>query len=200
MFRMDSRVSRNNIQLSAMMAIVSPIFQPRAVFGRNQMSGRARGPTLQTAKIINGFWKYHLMLFSLGSVRWDTSRNSPQCLHFIASSWISSAQKGHFFIRYSSSIKGAHVAPSTGIKPRPTFVGAPATPSRPLCGLKGCVLCFPSLLHRWKPQPMKPHGIVSLRVYLLVGQSDLVTLTGQPPTQSPFEPDDIKNHENGRDR
>jgi hypothetical protein len=28
----------------------------------------------------------------------EASRNSPQCLHFIASSWISSAQKGHFFI------------------------------------------------------------------------------------------------------
>jgi len=29
----------------------------------------------------------------------------------------------------SISIKGAHVAPSTGIKPRPTVVGAPTTPS-----------------------------------------------------------------------
>jgi hypothetical protein len=27
------------------------------------------------------------------------------------------------------SIKGAHVAPSTGIKPRPTVVGTPASPS-----------------------------------------------------------------------
>jgi hypothetical protein len=28
----------------------------------------------------------------------EASRNSPQCLHFMAASWISSAQKGQFFI------------------------------------------------------------------------------------------------------
>jgi hypothetical protein len=30
--------------------------------------------------------------------RFDPSRNSKQCLHLMASSWISSAQKGHFFM------------------------------------------------------------------------------------------------------
>ena len=104
MFRMDSRVNLNNIQLSTRIAIVSPIFQPRVVFGRRQISGKARGPTLQSAKIINDFRKYHLILRSPGRGREDASRNSPQCLHFIASSWISSAQKGHFFIFYPFSI------------------------------------------------------------------------------------------------
>jgi hypothetical protein len=32
----------------------------------------------------------------------DSFNHSPQCLHFIASSWISSAQKGHFFTLESS--------------------------------------------------------------------------------------------------
>ncbi len=33
------------------------------------------------------------------------SRNSPQCLHLMASSWISSAQKGHFFIGFALTVR-----------------------------------------------------------------------------------------------
>jgi hypothetical protein len=92
---MDASVDWNNIQLNARITIVSPIFHPRAVSGRHQISGNARGPTVQTAMIINDLLKYHLMDWD---GREDALRNSPQCLHLIAASWISSAQKGHFFI------------------------------------------------------------------------------------------------------
>jgi len=85
-FRMDSRVTWNNIQLSARITIVSPIFQLRVVLGRHQINGKARGPTLQTAMIIKDFRKYHLIVSSLWCGREDASRNSPQCLHFIAAS------------------------------------------------------------------------------------------------------------------
>ncbi len=82
----DAMVILNNTQLSARMRIVRPIFQAREVLGRSQMRGRARGPTLHNAMTIKVFPKYHLVLLSLGR-GWDgMARNSPQCLHFIASS------------------------------------------------------------------------------------------------------------------
>ena len=95
---MVSIVNLKNIQLSARITIVSPIFQRRVVSGRHQINGNARGPTVQIAMIIKDFRKYHLIVFSLWCGRGDASRNSPQCLHFIAASWISSAQYGHVFI------------------------------------------------------------------------------------------------------
>ena len=96
---MDSIVIWSKIQLRTRIPMVSPIFHARVVCGRHQIRGNARGPTEQTAMIIKDFRKYHWIFSSAkrgGGVA--ASRNSPQCLHFIASSWISLAQKGHFFI------------------------------------------------------------------------------------------------------
>ena len=58
--------------------------------GLNHKRGNANGPTHRSAITKVAILKYHLPFF-LSSI-------SPQCLHFIASSCISSAQKGHFFI------------------------------------------------------------------------------------------------------
>jgi len=85
-------------QLMARMPMLSPTFHAREVRGRHQISGKASGPTLHNAITMKVVLKYH------GNFAWATgwfgksNRNSPQCLHLIASSWISSAQKGHFFM------------------------------------------------------------------------------------------------------
>ena len=68
--------------------MVNPIFHARAVSGRNQIRGNAKGPTEQTAMTMKDLRKYHGIFFSF-SAEWegrDPSRNSPQCLHFIAAS------------------------------------------------------------------------------------------------------------------
>ena len=78
--------------------MVSPIFHARDVCGRHQIRGSARGPTEASAKIIKGVRKYQGVSSSGFREILGLFRNSPQCLHFMASSWISSAQKGHFFI------------------------------------------------------------------------------------------------------
>jgi hypothetical protein len=91
-------VAWNRNQLSTKIPMVSPIFHARDISGRHQISGRARGPTQAMARTINEVRKYQGVLSCNERGTLDASRNSPQCLHFIASSWISSAQKGHFFI------------------------------------------------------------------------------------------------------
>ncbi len=83
---MDSIVAWNKIQLITRIAMVSPIFHARDVCGRHQISGNARGPTERSAMIMKVFLKYHGNLYSVKRVGVDLSRNSPQCLHFIASS------------------------------------------------------------------------------------------------------------------
>ena len=95
---MESIVVCNKIQLRIRIPMVNPIFHARVVCGRHQIRGNARGPTEQTAMTMKDFRKYHGIFFSAKFKGFDPSRNSPQCLHFIAASWISSAQKGHFFI------------------------------------------------------------------------------------------------------
>ena len=95
---MESIALWNKIQLRTRIPMVSPIFHARVVCGRHQIRGNARGPTEQTAMTMKDFRKYHGTFFSAKIRGFDPSINSPQCLHFIAASWISSAQKGHFFI------------------------------------------------------------------------------------------------------
>ena len=64
--------------------------------GFHQMSGSASGPAQSNAMTTLDVLKYHLPLAggSVGSAGWRVEpwRNSPQCLHLIAVSWISSAQ------------------------------------------------------------------------------------------------------------
>ena len=81
---MDSIVAWNKNQVRTRIPTVSPIFQARDVCGRHQIRGNARGPTEQTAKTIKDVRKYHLIFSS--AARDEPSRNSPQCLHFIAAS------------------------------------------------------------------------------------------------------------------
>ena len=95
---MDSTVVWYRIQLRTRIPTVSPIFHASDVRGRSQTRGNAKGPTAQTAITTKDVRKYHCSFFSAKRRRLEASRNSPQCLHFIASSWISSAQNGHFFI------------------------------------------------------------------------------------------------------
>lgn len=102
MVRRDSIVARNRNQLKTRIPMESPIFHANFVFGCHQIRGNASGPTEQTMKIMKGVRKYQGSFSSLTSGWAEAARNSPQCLHFIASSWIDSAQKGHFF-HYSLS-------------------------------------------------------------------------------------------------
>ena len=65
--------------------IVSPIFHAKDVCGRHQIRGNANGPTLARAMLIVDFLKYHGG-FSSAKSGGEVVRNSPQCLHLIASS------------------------------------------------------------------------------------------------------------------
>lgn len=95
---------------------VSPIFQAGAVLGRHQIRGNINGPTKQNAMTIKDVRKYHGNFSPASRGCFAGSKNSPQCLHFIAASWISSAQKGHFFIILSlgrrQSAKGDDIHPN----------------------------------------------------------------------------------------
>ena len=91
--------------------MVSPIFHAREIAGRHQIRGNARGPTEQSAKIMKGFRKYHGISSFARRGEMEASRNSRQCLHLIASSCISSAQNGHFFIIISLGWKMSNTAP-----------------------------------------------------------------------------------------
>jgi len=62
--------------------------------GLNQSKGKASGPAHKNPIITQFVLKYHCALE-------DLFKNSPQYLHLTASSCMSSAQKGHFFIIYS---------------------------------------------------------------------------------------------------
>lgn len=74
--------------------------------GCHQMRGRVSGPMLRSMIARKPFPKYHGIEMPEpddtgmgGGVELILSfRNSPQYLHLIASSWISSAQKGQVFI------------------------------------------------------------------------------------------------------
>ena len=66
--------------------MVRPIFQAGDVWGRHQIRGNARGPIEQTANMIKDLWKYHGSLPAVPRGGAVMSKNSPQCLHFIASS------------------------------------------------------------------------------------------------------------------
>lgn len=83
------------------MTIVNPVFHIRDIFGRHHIRGKAKGPTQKTARTIKDVRKYQGIRFPSVNCRHLSSRNSPQCLHFIASFCISSAQYGHFFISQS---------------------------------------------------------------------------------------------------
>lgn len=95
-------------QLIMRMAIVSMIFNDRLICGCSHISGIANGGRQKKAIIMEDVRRYHGILFSDldggADERPLPSRNSPQCLHFIASSWISSAQNGHFFILHLSKV------------------------------------------------------------------------------------------------
>jgi hypothetical protein len=56
---MDSIVVWNKSQLRTRIPIESPIFHARVICGCNQIRGNAKGPTQQTAMIIEDFRKYH---------------------------------------------------------------------------------------------------------------------------------------------
>jgi len=83
---MDSIVVWYKIQLRTRIPMVSPIFHARVVCGRHQIKGNASGPTDKTAMMIKVFPKYQGIFSSAMRGRAEASRNSPQCLHFIASS------------------------------------------------------------------------------------------------------------------
>jgi len=135
---MDSIVVWNKIQLRTSIAIVSPIFHARVVCGCHQIRGNARGPTQKTAMIIKDFRKYHWIFSSAKRGSLEASRKSPQCLHFIASSWISSAQKGHFFIIISLGSKMHY-----RLKPKVVSAGPSTTPPRTWCRNLRCRVSEP---------------------------------------------------------
>jgi len=83
---MDSIVVCSKIQLRTSIPTVSPIFHAADVRGRHQISGNARGPTKQTASTIKDLRKYHGIVSPVKLGRREAFRNSPQCLHFMASS------------------------------------------------------------------------------------------------------------------
>jgi hypothetical protein len=95
---MDSTVARYRTQERRRMPTVSPIFHARDVLGRHHIRGNARGPTERTAMMMKVVRKYQGSFSPARRGFLEASRNSPQCLHFMAASWISSAQKGQVFI------------------------------------------------------------------------------------------------------
>jgi len=106
---MDSIVAWNKNQLITRIAMVIPIFHACESFGCHQIMGSASGPTVQRATTMEDVRKYQgrVSLATRGAA--EVFRNSPQCLHFMASFWISSAQKGHFFMVFSLGIDGRRI-------------------------------------------------------------------------------------------
>src|SRR5208283_239707 len=95
---METIATLNKYQLRTRIPIVSANFHTCASLGCNQIRGKARGPTEQSARIIKDVRKYHgSFSFATRGYR-EASRNLPQCLHFIASSSFSSVQEKHIFI------------------------------------------------------------------------------------------------------
>lgn len=68
------------------------IFQTTFNRGCHQTIGKANGPTLQKANTITDVRKYHGTFREGSRGGMEPSKNSPQYLHLMASSWISSAQ------------------------------------------------------------------------------------------------------------
>ena len=66
--------------------MVSPSFHAGDVRGRHQIKGNAGGPTLHSARTINVVRKYHGSFFPALQRIAKPSRNSLQCLLYIASS------------------------------------------------------------------------------------------------------------------
>lgn len=73
-------------QVIATMATEITTFQSNVSFGCHQISGNANGPTESRAMISTEVRKYHGGSFAVAVCRPEPSRNSPQCLHLIASS------------------------------------------------------------------------------------------------------------------
>lgn len=98
---MDFKESTNKepkYQLKIRTKIVTIHFVFELKRGLNQTKGKARGPTHKKAITIPLVLKYHLIPWGF------PFRSFPQNLHNIASSCISSAQKGHFFILSGNTI------------------------------------------------------------------------------------------------
>jgi hypothetical protein len=90
---------QNMTALMARIKMVNIIFRCVDQPGRHQISGKANGPTQNTAKTMVELRKSQgVGGLEIGADGLEPSRNSPQCLHLMAASWMSSAQKGHFFI------------------------------------------------------------------------------------------------------
>jgi hypothetical protein len=104
--------------------MVSPIFHAGEVLGRHQIKGNARGPTEHRAMTMKVVRKYQGSASVARRGFWEASRNSPQCLHFTAASWISSAQKGQVFI-FASLFSGSFIPPQTK-SPRRKEIQQPA--------------------------------------------------------------------------
>jgi hypothetical protein len=85
----------NAIDKIMLIAITTMLIITLYAFGNlgcNHIKGKAKGPMHKKVITRKEVLKYHFVV-------WDLIRNSPQKRHFIASPCISSAQKGHFFIR-----------------------------------------------------------------------------------------------------
>jgi len=87
------RVSSESKTVRAITITVTIILVAGLYCGLNHTKGSARGPTIKIASTIRDVRKYHFVCGCGASMT-----SSPQYRHFIASSRISSAQKGHFFI------------------------------------------------------------------------------------------------------
>ena len=78
--------NQNNNTVATITATEIPIFQPTESRGCHQIMGKASGPTLPTATTMAQVRKYQGKLFAGRRGGPEPSRNSPQCLHLIASS------------------------------------------------------------------------------------------------------------------
>ena len=79
--------------------MVQPIFQTGEIRGCRQIIGNASGGTHKTTIAIDDVRKYQGNGFVGGGILRVPSKNSPQCLHLMAASWISSAQNGQVFTK-----------------------------------------------------------------------------------------------------
>lgn len=86
------------IQQNPRIAAVMASFQAKCIFGCSQTEGNANGGNVTNMSTMNEVLKYQGSVWfgpagrMGGAECFDPSRNSMQCLHLIASSWISSAQ------------------------------------------------------------------------------------------------------------
>ena len=96
---MDWTVATHAPQVRSRMPAHAAAFQGLESLGWKMTMGNASGGRLSTTITIAAVRKYQGRGLAAGrGGRFDSSRNSPQCLHLTASSWISSAQYGHFFM------------------------------------------------------------------------------------------------------